>query len=336
MNIDLNALKAIEEQQGIPVEDLLGTIANALLYSYREFKETSGGERSKARVDIDTETGDVAVIVSELGEDGEVVSEYDDTPANFSRIGAVAVRDAIKGRLRQAEAGRVYDEYAGFEGKVVSGIVQRDAQAEARGLNIVQLGTEADPQDGILLPAEKIPGEVLKHGDRIKAYVVGVNKGDKRVQVNLSRTHPELVRGLFALEVPEVADGSVEIVGIAREAGHRSKVAVRATVKGVNAKGACIGPRGARVSNIMEELGGEKIDIIDWDDDPAKYVGNSLAPSKVVNVEVLDREAQSARVTVPDYQLSLAIGKEGQNARLAARLTGWKIDIRSDADANEA
>lgn len=339
MNIDLNALKAIEEQQGIAMEDLLATIANALLFSYREFKEgdagANGDDKSKARVDIDTETGDVAVIVSELDAEGEVVSEYDDTPVNFSRIGSVAVRDAIKGRLRQAEAGRVYDEYSGFEGQVVSGIVQRDAQAEARGLNIVQLGTEADPQDGILLPAEKIPGEKLKHGDRIKAYVVGVNKGDKRVQVNLSRTHPELVRGLFALEVPEVADGSVEIVGIAREAGHRSKVAVRATVKGVNAKGACIGPRGARVTNIMSELGGEKIDIIDWDEDPAKYVGNSLAPSKVVAVEVLDLEAQAARVTVPDYQLSLAIGKEGQNARLAARLTGWKIDIRSDADAAE-
>nr|WP_274707666.1 transcription termination factor NusA [Corynebacterium lehmanniae] len=335
----MNALKAIEEQQGIAMEDLLATIANALLFSYREFKEgdagAKGDDKSKARVDIDTETGDVAVIVSELDAEGEVVSEYDDTPVNFSRIGSVAVRDAIKGRLRQAEAGRVYDEYSGFEGQVVSGIVQRDAQAEARGLNIVQLGTEADPQDGILLPAEKIPGEKLKHGDRIKAYVVGVNKGDKRVQVNLSRTHPELVRGLFALEVPEVADGSVEIVGIAREAGHRSKVAVRATVKGVNAKGACIGPRGARVTNIMSELGGEKIDIIDWDEDPAKYVGNSLAPSKVVAVEVLDLEAQSARVTVPDYQLSLAIGKEGQNARLAARLTGWKIDIRSDADAAE-
>lgn len=339
MNIDLNALKAIEEQQGIAMEDLLATIANALLFSYREFKEGDAGvkvdDSSKARVDIDTETGDVAVIVSELDAEGEVVSEYDDTPVNFSRIGSVAVRDAIKGRLRQAEAGRVYDEYSGFEGQVVSGIVQRDAQAEARGLNIVQLGTEADPQDGILLPAEKIPGENLKHGDRIKAYVVGVNKGDKRVQVNLSRTHPELVRGLFALEVPEVADGSVEIIGIAREAGHRSKVAVRATVKGVNAKGACIGPRGARVTNIMSELAGEKIDIIDWDEDPAKYVGNSLAPSKVVSVEVLDLEAQAARVTVPDYQLSLAIGKEGQNARLAARLTGWKIDIRSDADAAE-
>ena len=333
MNIDLNALKNIEAQQGIPMDDLLSTIANALLYSYREFKEAPATEGAKARVDIDTDTGDVAVIVSELNDDGEVVSEYDDTPVNFSRIGAVAVRDAIKGRLRQAEAGRVYGEYAGLEGQIVSGIVQRDAHAESRGISIVQLGTEADPQDGILLPAEKIPGEVLRHGDRIKAYVVGVNKGDKRVQVNLSRTHPELVRGLFALEVPEVADGSVEIVSIAREAGHRSKVAVRATVKGVNAKGACIGPRSARVSNIMQQLGGEKIDIIDWDVDPAKYVGNSLAPSKVVDVTVLDLEAQAARVTVPDYQLSLAIGKEGQNARLAARLTGWKIDIRSDADA---
>ena len=174
----------------------------------------------------------------------------------------------------------------------------------------------------------------LKHGDRIKAYVVGVNKSDRRVQVSLSRTHPELVRGLFALEVPEIADGTVEIVGIAREAGHRSKIAVRATVKGVNAKGACIGPRGSRVSNVMKELGGEKIDIIDWAEDPATYVGNSLAPSKVVKVEVVDPVAQVARVTVPDYQLSLAIGKEGQNARLAARLTGWKIDIHSDAAAD--
>lgn len=215
-------------------------------------------------------------------------------------------------------------------------MVQRDANAEARGLTIVQLGTEADPQDGILLPAEQIPGERLTHGDRVKAYVVGVNKGERNVQVNLSRTHPELVRGLFALEVPEVEDGSVEIIAIAREAGHRSKVAVRATVKGVNAKGACIGPRGARVSNIMKELGGEKIDIIDYSDNPATYVGNSLAPSKVVKVDILDRDAQMARVTVPDYQLSLAIGKEGQNARLAARLTGWKIDIHSDADTDAA
>lgn len=332
MNIDINALKTIEKNQGIAMSELLETIASALLWAYRDYRETPQEEGTKARVDINTGTGDVAVIVSELDENGEVVSEYDDTPVNFSRIGAVAVRDAIKKQLRSAEAGRVYTQYAGREGQVVSGVVQRDANKEARGITVVELGTEADPQDGILLPAEKIPGETLVHGDRVKAYVVGVNRGDREVSVHLSRTHPELVRGLFALEVPEVADGSVEIIGIAREAGHRSKVAVRATVKGVNAKGACIGPRGARVSSIMEQLGGEKIDIIDYAEDPATYVGNALAPSKVVKVDVIDAQAQTARVIVPDYQLSLAIGKEGQNARLAARLTGWRIDIHSDAD----
>ncbi|WP_165164074.1 transcription termination factor NusA [Corynebacterium qintianiae] len=333
MNIDLNALKAISTEQGIAVDDLLETVAGALLWAYRDYRDTSAGESEKARVEIDAKTGDVSVLVAELDAEGAVVSEYDDTPVNFSRIGAPTVLDAIKKRVREAEAGRAFREYSEFEGQVVSGVVQRDVNAESRGLVVVELGTEADSQDGILLPAEQIPGEKLTHGDRIKAFVVGVNKGERKVQINLSRTHPELVRGLFALEVPEVADGTVEIVGIAREAGHRSKVAVKATVKGVNAKGACIGPRGARVTNIMEQLGGEKIDIIDYSDDPAKYVGNSLAPSKVVRVEVTDLEGQAARVTVPDYQLSLAIGKEGQNARLAARLTGWKIDIHSDADA---
>ena len=333
MNIDMDALKAIEQNQGIPVRELLDTIASALLWAYRDYREVPLEESNDARIDIDVATGDVAVLVSERDDDGNVISEYDDTPVNFSRIGAVAVRDAIKKQLRSAEAGRVYTEYAGLEGSVVSGVVQRDAMKESRGVSAVAIGTEADPQDGILLPAEKIPGERLVHGDRIKAYVVGVNKSDRDVMVNLSRTHPELVRGLFALEVPEVADGSVEIIGIAREAGHRSKVAVRSTVKGVNAKGACIGPRGSRVSNIMNELAGEKIDIIDYSEDPATYVGNALAPSKVISVEVTDPETQTARVIVPDYQLSLAIGKEGQNARLAARLTGWKIDIHSDVDA---
>lgn len=342
MNIDIAALESIEKEAGIPVDDLLTTIATALLSAYREAREESGASgrggaqgqsqgSSKARVDIDTETGQVAVLVSELDDEGNVVSEFDDTPVNFSRVGALAVREAILKRMRSAEATRAYDEYSELEGKVVSGVVQRDANANARGIVVVQLGTEANPQDGILLPAEQIPGEKLEHGDRVKAYVVGVTSGERNTTVNLSRTHPELVRGLFALEVPEVEDGSVEIVGIAREAGHRSKVAVKGTVKGINAKGACIGPRGARVTNIMDGLNGEKIDIVDYSDDPAVYVGNSLAPSKVVKVEVLDLEAQTARVTVPDYQLSLAIGREGQNARLAARLTGWKIDIHSDA-----
>ena len=338
MNIDLQALRTIESERNVPVKDLLEAIAGALLYSYLDYRESNAGgkvEGAKSRVDIDATTGAVSVIVSERDpETGEVTTEYDDTPENCGRVGAQAVREAILRKLREAEAERTFDSYSELTGRVVSGIVQRDARANARGIVVVQLGSELESQDGILLPAEQIPGEKLEHGDRIKAYVVGVNRNGAQVQINLSRTHPELVRGLFELEVPEVADGSVEMIAIAREAGHRSKVAVVGHAKGLNAKGACIGPRGQRVNNIMRQLGGEKIDIIDFSEDPTVYVGNALAPSKVVKVTVVDNEAQIARVVVPDYQLSLAIGKEGQNARLAARLTGWKIDIHSDADAN--
>ncbi|VFB06632.1 transcription elongation factor NusA [Corynebacterium striatum] len=335
MNIDLEALRTIESERGIQVKDLLEAIAGALLYSYLDYREQSAAGKSegtKSRVDIDADTGAVTVIVTESDpETGEVISEYDDTPENFSRVGAQAVREAIIRKLRDAEAEVTYESYSELTGRVVSGIVQRDVRANERGVVVVQLGTELDSQDAILLPAEQLPGEKLEHGDRIKAYVVGVTRNGAQVQITLSRTHPELVRGLFELEIPEVGDGAVELVAIAREAGHRSKVSVIGHAKGLNAKGACIGPRGERVNNIMRELGGEKIDIIDYNEDPAVYVGNSLAPSKVVRVEVVDPDAQVARVTVPDYQLSLAIGKEGQNARLAARLTGWKIDIHSDA-----
>lgn len=331
MNIDIKALEAIEADKGIGVDDLLTTIAEALLHAYYAHRgEVEDAPR--ARVDIDAQTGTVNVMITQVDDDGNVINEFDDTPNNFGRIGAHAVRDAIVRRLREAETSRAFDAYSDFEGRVISGIVQADARAKERGIIVVHLGTEADGQDGIILPAEQIPGEKLNHGDRVKCYVVGVNRGPRNLQINLSRTHPELVRRLFELEVPEVADGAVEIFSIAREAGHRSKVAVRPTVKGLNAKGACIGPRGQRVSNIMRELGGEKIDIIDYSEDPAQYVGNALAPSKVVKVDVVDEDEQRARVVVPDYQLSLAIGKEGQNARLAARLTGWKIDIRSDVD----
>ncbi|MFW9244837.1 transcription termination factor NusA [Corynebacterium striatum] len=335
MNIDLEALRTIESERGIQVKDLLEAIAGALLYSYLDYREQSAASKSegtKSRVDIDADTGAVTVIVTESDpETGEVISEYDDTPENFSRVGAQAVREAIIRKLREAEAEVTYESYSELTGRVVSGIVQRDVRANERGVVVVQLGTELDSQDAILLPTEQLPGEKLEHGDRIKAYVVGVTRNGAQVQITLSRTHPELVRGLFELEIPEVGDGAVELVAIAREAGHRSKVSVIGHAKGLNAKGACIGPRGERVNNIMRELGGEKIDIIDYNEDPAVYVGNSLAPSKVVRVEVVDPDAQVARVTVPDYQLSLAIGKEGQNARLAARLTGWKIDIHSDA-----
>ncbi len=186
--------------------------------------------------------------------------------------------------------------------------------------------------EAILPVQEQVPGEQYPHGMRLRSYVVRVAKGVRGPSVTLSRTHPNLVKKLFALEVPEIADGSVEISAIAREAGHRTKIAVRSTRSGLNAKGACIGPMGSRVRNVMGELNGEKIDIVDWSDDPAEMVAHALSPARVSKVEVVDLGARSARVTVPDYQLSLAIGKEGQNARLAARLTGWRIDIRPDTE----
>jgi transcription termination/antitermination protein NusA len=226
-------------------------------------------------------------------------------------------------RLRDAEDDVKFGEFSGREGDIVSGIIQqgRDPQDV-----LVDLGR----LEALLPVAERVPGERYEHGTRIKCLVVSVRRGMRGPQVNLSRSHPNLVKKLFALEVPEIADGTVEICAIAREAGHRTKIAVRTTVPGVNAKGSCIGPMGQRVRNIMHELHGEKIDIVDWSDDPAELVAHALSPARVSSVEVVDAAARSARVIVPDYQLSLAIGKEGQNARLAARLTGWRIDIRSD------
>ncbi len=241
MNIDLEALRTIESERGIQVKDLLEAIAGALLYSYLDYREQSAAGKSegtKSRVDIDADTGAVTVIVTESDpETGEVISEYDDTPENFSRVGAQAVREAIIRKLREAEAEVTYESYSELTGRVVSGIVQRDVRANERGVVVVQLGTELDSQDAILLPAEQLPGEKLEHGDRIKAYVVGVTRNGAQVQITLSRTHPELVRGLFELEIPEVGDGAVELVAIAREAGHRSKVSVIGHAKGLTPRG---------------------------------------------------------------------------------------------------
>jgi N utilization substance protein A len=209
--------------------------------------------------------------------------------------------------------------------------VQAHDRRNVQGTVLIDIGKV----EAVLPQAEQVPHEEYTHGSRIKAYVVSVARTFRGPQVTVSRTHPNLVRKLFALEVPEIADGSVEIVAVAREAGHRSKIAVASRVPGLNAKGACIGPMGQRVRNVMSELHGEKIDIVDWSDDPAELVAHALSPARVNSVEVLDAAARSARVVVPDFQLSLAIGKEGQNARLAARLTGWRIDIRSDEPGNE-
>src|SRR5690606_30869043 len=232
-------------------------------------------------------------------------------------------RQVIVQRLRQVGDDAVLGQYADKEGQLVSGVIQQSS--DPRNVHVDVGDVEA------LLPGhEQVPTETYEHGERIRGFVLSVSRGAKGPSITLSRTHPGLVRRLFELEVPEIADGTVEIMSLAREAGHRSKMAVRATVPGVNAKGACIGPMGARVRAVMSELHGEKIDIVDWDEDPATYVGNALSPSRVVSVTVVDEEAKAARVIVPDFHLSLAIGKEGQNARLAARLTGWRIDIRSD------
>ncbi|MCS7482699.1 transcription termination factor NusA [Umezawaea endophytica] len=325
MNVDIAALRAIERDKDIPFEVVLEAIETALLTAYKHTE----GHHAHSRVEIDKKTGAVRVLAQDLAPDGTVAEEWDDTPEGFGRIAATTARQVILQRLRDAEHERTFGEFSAKEGEIIGGVVQRDARANARGMVVVQVGDT----EGVLPPAEQVSGETYEHGARLKCYVVGVSRGARGPQITLSRTHPNLVRRLFALEVPEIADGTVEIPAVAREAGHRSKIAVKSTVSGVNAKGACIGPMGARVRNVMSELAGEKIDIIDHSDDPATFVGNALSPAKVVSVTVLDERAKTARVVVPDFQLSLAIGKEGQNARLAARLTGWRIDIRSDAEA---
>ncbi|OKH83977.1 transcription elongation factor NusA [Mycobacterium sp. ST-F2] len=332
MNIDMAALHAIEADKGISVDVVVDTIKTALLTAYRHTE----GHEPDAYIDIDRKSGIVRVIARQTDTDGTVIHEWDDTPEGFGRIAATTARQVILQRLRDAENEKNYGEFSAREGDIVAGVIQRDARANARGLVVVRVGTEAKGSEGVIPAAEQVPGESYVHGDRVRCYVVGVTRGAREPVITLSRTHPNLVRKLFSLEVPEIADESVEIVAVAREAGHRSKIAVASRVPGLNAKGACIGPMGQRVRNVMSELSGEKIDIIDYDEDPAKFVANALSPAKVVSVTVIDEAQRAARVVVPDFQLSLAIGKEGQNARLAARLTGWRIDIRSDADGQGA
>ena len=331
MHIDVTALRLIEAEKGIPADTVITAIETALLTAYRH----TDNYAAHARIDIDRKSGQVRVMAQERDEDGSLVHEWDDTPEGFGRIAATTARQVILQRLRDAENEKQFGELVAHEGEIVAGVVQADARAKAKGLVVVEIGTEGNVTEGVIPPAEQVPGEDLQHGDRVKCYVIWVARGIRGPQITLSRTHPNLVRKLFALEVPEIADNSVEIVAVAREAGHRSKIAVHTRLAELNAKGACIGPMGQRVRNVMSELGGEKIDIIDYSPDPAEFVGHALSPAKVVSVEVVDEEMRAARVVVPDYQLSLAIGKEGQNARLAARLTGWRIDIRSDAETAE-
>ncbi len=330
MDIDVAALRALERERDISLDVLIPAIEQALLVAYHR----TDGTFKIARVELDRKSGHVIVWVREEGEllpavEGERPEradpgpEFDDTPDGFGRVAAATARQVIVQRLRDLEDEQILGDFKGREGDVVSGVIQQSS--DPRHV-LVDFGAV----EGILPLAEQVPGERYRHGDRLRCYVVSVKRGPRGPQIGLSRTHPNLVRTLFRLEVPEIADGSVEIAALAREAGHRTKVAVHAKVPGVNAKGACIGPMGARVRAVMTELHGEKIDIVDYSPDAATFVGAALSPARVQSVQIVDLAARAARVVVPDYQLSLAIGKEAQNVRLAAKLTGWRIDIRSD------
>jgi N utilization substance protein A len=319
MDIDLSVLRSLESEKDISMDLVIKAIEDALLVAYHR----TDGAAPVARVELDRKSGHVTVWAAQTGADGEVLREYDDTPSGFGRIAATTARQVILQRLRDAEDELTFGEYAGREGDVVAGVIQQGRDPRSV---LVDLGKV----EAVLPPQEQVPGERYAHGERLRCYVLHVRKGHHGPSVTLSRTHPNLVKKLFALEVPEITEGAVEIAAIAREAGHRTKIAVRSHRPGVNAKGACIGPLGSRVRNVMTGLHGEKIDIVDFSEDPAEFVANALSPARVTKVEIIDLEGRVARVTVPDYQLSLAIGKEGQNARLAARLTGWRIDIRPD------
>ena len=328
VQVDITALHSIEREKEISFDTIIDALETALLTAYKHTPHSM----PHARVEIDRRTGEVVVWAQEIGPDGDIEEEYDDTPTDFGRVAAMTARQVILQRLRDAEHDQTFGEYSGREGDIVTGVIQADAQAAQRGLVLIDIGKV----EALLPQSEQVPGETYEHGSRIKCYVVGVARGMRGPQVTVSRTHPNLVRKLFALEVPEIADGSVEIVAVAREAGHRSKIAVRTSVAGLNAKGACIGPMGSRVRNVVAELHGEKIDIIDYDDDLATYVGNALSPARAVSSALVDPVTTAVRVVVPDFQLSLAIGREGQNARLAARLTGARIDIHSDSEVPAA
>jgi len=326
MDIDLTALRGLERERDISLDVIIPAIEQAMLVAYHR---TEGAQRI-ARVELERKTGHVTVWAREegtpdpeTGERSEPGPEFDDTPAGFGRIAASTARQVIVQRLRDIEDEAIMGDFHGREGDIITGIIQQSSDPRYVMVDFGEI-------EGSLPLAEQVPGEKYIHGERLRCFVVSVKRGQRGPQISLSRTHPNLVRKLFALEIPEVADGTVEIGALAREAGHRTKVAVHSTVPGVNAKGACIGPMGARIRAIMTELHGEKIDIVDFSEDPRTFVAAALSPSRVNSVEIVDAELRSAKVTVPDYQLSLAIGKEGQNARLAAKLTGWRIDIHSD------
>ncbi len=340
----LTAIDDLGKEKGIAPEVLFDAIEAALISAYRR----NFGSGQNAHVRIDRTTGEVDVYahktvarevtdpVMEMAledaqaldpdyEEGDVL-EIEVTPANFGRIAAQTAKQVVVQRIREAERGNIYDEFSGRSSDIVTGLVQR---VENRNVYIDLGKTEA-----LLAPSEQIEGETYVHGDRVKAYILEVRRTSKGPQIAVSRTHPGLLKRLFETEVPEIHDGVVEIKSVAREPGMRSKIAVFSKDEAVDPVGSCVGHKGMRVQAVVTELRNEKIDIVKWNEDPAHYIANALSPAKVVSVAVNEAE-KTSRVVVPDQQLSLAIGKEGQNARLAAKLTGWKIDIKSESQAAE-
>lgn len=340
----LDALTALEEQKGISRDVLIEAIEAALVTAYKR----NFNQAQNVRVDLNLDKGSIRVfsrkdVVEEVEDDRlqialedakainpayqlEDIVEQEVTPRNFGRIAAQTAKQVVTQRVREAERGLIYEQYVDREDDIVTGVVERlDARNIYVGLGKVEA---ALPQN------EQIQGETYHPHDRIKVYITKVERTTRGPQVIVSRTHPGLLRRLFEMEVPEIYEGIVEIKSIAREAGDRSKISVHAHNEEIDPVGSCVGAKGARVQTIVNELNGEKIDIVEWSEDPVVFVANALSPSKVLDVQV-NEEEKSTTVVVPDYQLSLAIGKRGQNARLAAKLTGWKIDIKSETDARE-
>jgi transcription termination factor nusA len=342
----IDALEQLEEEKHIEKGVLLEAIESALLAAYRRNYSTTGNINvDNVRVDIDSETGDISVlsrleVVEEVMDENREISlddareidaryeigdaiEFAVTPEDFGRIAAQTAKQVVVQRIREAERSKVYDDFKNRLYEIVTGVVHRKSGATL----FVDLGhTEA-----ILPPREQVPGERFEVNDRLKAYIMDVKHSLKGPQIYLSRSHPGLVKKLFELEVPELTDGTVEIKAIAREAGSRTKMTVYTEFENVDPVGSCVGNRGARVQSVVNELDGEKIDVIPWSDEPEELIANVLSPAKVEDVFIVSDsdEEKAALVVVPDYQLSLAIGKEGQNVRLAAKVSGWKIDIKS-------
>ncbi|WP_449277692.1 transcription termination factor NusA [Leucobacter sp. GX24907] len=331
MKIELVTLRQIEREKEIPFDELVEIIEQAIQSAYLRHAENQNlsiPKEDEVRVTLDRKTGDISVLVPEVDEQGQVIGEAYVTADEFGRVASSAAKQVINQRLRDLSDDAVLGSFKDREGQIVSGVVQQ-------GPNPRMVHVDLGELEAILPPEEQAPGEEYPHGTRLRVYVTSVSKGLKGPQVVVSRTHPGLVRRLFELEVPELNQGIVEIVSLAREVGHRTKVAVRAKQPGINAKGTCIGEMGRRVRAVMSELGEEKIDIVDYAPELPAFVANALSPAKVTDVFMLNESLKQVRALVPDFQLSLAIGKEGQNARLAAKLTGAKIDIQPDSIMND-